>query len=138
MRTSPAAWTAALAVMSLRGPFTLAEAAPARPQHHEQPGQFFPKHMRRGYNHSSSTTESSSSSGPVDLSSRSSSASLSSYVQPKSPTKHHTTRGKHTKSKHTTVKHTTSKHTTAKHTKSKPTTSKHTKHTGQKKHTTST
>ena len=62
MRTTTTAWAAALAIMSMRGPFTTAEAAPARQRDAERQRHFFPKHMRRGgYNHTSPAIESTSS-----------------------------------------------------------------------------
>ena len=76
MRTSPTAWTAALAIMSMRGPFTTAEAAPARQYDAERQRHYTPKHLRRGgYNHTSPAIESSSSLQP-DFSSSDSSSSL--------------------------------------------------------------
>ena len=59
--TTTTAWTAALAIMSMRGPLTTAEAAPARQYDAERQRHYFPKHLRRGgYNHTSPAIESSS------------------------------------------------------------------------------
>ncbi|KAK5689445.1 hypothetical protein LTR17_026259 [Elasticomyces elasticus] len=71
MRTSTAAWAAALAVMSMTGPYTKAEAAPARRQQdQERPRYYAPKAVKRqGYTNStiSPIETSSSSSSVVDI-----------------------------------------------------------------------
>lgn len=60
--SSSAAWTAALAVMSMHGPLTMAEAAPAHHYDQERPQYYQPKHFRRGgYNSSAPAIESTSS-----------------------------------------------------------------------------
>ncbi|TKA80077.1 hypothetical protein B0A55_02471 [Friedmanniomyces simplex] len=85
MRTSTAAWAAALAVMSMSGPYTKAEAAPARRQQgQERPKFFAPKHVKRqgGYTNSTSTTVESSSSSEIDTSSSAPPSSLSSSSAP--------------------------------------------------------
>ncbi|KAK5107769.1 hypothetical protein LTR62_000693 [Meristemomyces frigidus] len=50
MKTTTAAWTAALAVMSMSGQYTKAEAAPAprqEDQEQERPKYYYPKHVKR-------------------------------------------------------------------------------------------
>ncbi|OQO02563.1 hypothetical protein B0A48_12091 [Cryoendolithus antarcticus] len=46
MRTSSAAWAAALAVMSMHGPLTVAQAAPAQPQQ-ERPKYYVPRALEQ-------------------------------------------------------------------------------------------
>ena len=65
MKTTTSAWTAALAVMSMRGPVTMAEAAPAKPQEEpERPKYYFPRQAKRNVPYGTGASPSPSSASP--------------------------------------------------------------------------
>ncbi|KAI6897673.1 hypothetical protein KC334_g10172, partial [Hortaea werneckii] len=100
MKSAATAWAAALAVMSISGPYTKAEAAPARRHDDgsERPKYYFPRHVKRQYTNTTtfpvadspyastsepytSTVDAATSSEPYAYSAESSPATTSDAVE---------------------------------------------------------
>ncbi|KAK4548356.1 hypothetical protein LTR36_010226 [Oleoguttula mirabilis] len=68
MRTSTTAWAAALAVMSMTGPYTKAEAAPAQRSPEQDPERakyYFPRHAKRSYSNTTSSAVDTNSASSI-------------------------------------------------------------------------